>query len=100
MSEATREIKPPKMKPREMRLRLVVRRHALPETRIIFTVSLDEDPGIADLIEYVNGVVPLESDDWGLEDYVAELHDAEGNAFDLLHFQRVASVLKPDEEVL
>lgn len=88
------------MKPREMRLRLVVRRHALPETRIILPVSLDEDPSIADLIDLVNGVVPLESEDWGLEDYVAELHDGEGSAFDLLHFQRVVSVLKPDEEVL
>ncbi|KAM7194229.1 hypothetical protein V8F33_007375 [Rhypophila sp. PSN 637] len=87
------------MKPREMRLRLVVRRHALPETRIIFTISLEEDPSIADLIEAVNGVVPLESEDWGLEDYVAELHDEEGSGFDLLHFQRIVSVLKTDEEV-
>ncbi|KAM7189833.1 hypothetical protein V8F20_009970 [Naviculisporaceae sp. PSN 640] len=87
------------MKPREMRLRVVVRRHALPETRIILPVCLDEDPSIADLIELVNDVIPLESEDWGLEDYVAELRDGEGSAFDLLHFQRVVSVLKPDEEV-
>lgn len=88
------------MKPHEMRLRLVVRRHALPETRIIFPIPLDNDPTVANLIELVNGIIPLESEDWGLEDYVVELHDADGNAFDCLHFQRVATVLNPDEEVL
>lgn len=88
------------MKPHDMRIRLVVRRHSLPETRIIFTIPLDDNPTIASFLELVNGVIPLESEDWGLEDYVAELHDPDGNAFDCLHFQRVADVIKPDEEIL
>ncbi|KAK3681281.1 hypothetical protein B0T22DRAFT_445491 [Podospora appendiculata] len=87
------------MKGNDLRLRLVVRRHALPEARVVFNVPLDNDPTVARLLEQVNDIIPLESSDWGLEDYVVELHDAEGHAFDCLHFQPVAAVLKNDEEV-
>ncbi|KAK3326966.1 hypothetical protein B0T19DRAFT_149644 [Cercophora scortea] len=87
------------MKGNDLRLRLVVRRHALPEARVVFNVPLDNDPTVARLLEQVNEIIPLESRDWGLEDYVVELHDAEGHAFDCLHFQPVAAVLKNDEEV-
>jgi len=82
------------------RLRLVIRRHGLPEARVVFVVPLENDPTISQLVEQVNEVIPLESDDWGLEDYVVELRDTDGNGFDCLHFQRVRDVLKEDEEVL
>lgn len=81
------------------RLRLVIRRHGLPEARVVFVVPLENDPTISQLVEQVNEVIPLESDDWGLEDYVVELRDTDGNGFDCLHFQRVRDVLKEDEEV-
>jgi hypothetical protein len=83
-----------------LRLRLVVRRHALPEVRVVFAVQLDTDPTIANLLEQVNEVVPLESNDWGLEDYTVELRDSAGHGFDCLHFQQVSGILKNDEEVL
>jgi hypothetical protein len=83
-----------------LRLRLVVRRHALPEVRLVFAVQLDTDPTIANLLEQVNEIVPLESSDWGLEDYSVELRDPSGHGFDCLHFQPVASILKNDEQVL
>lgn len=86
------------MTPNTLRLRLVVRRHALPDVRIVFPVRLDNDPTIANLLEQVNDVIPLESyeSSWGLEDYAVELE----NGFELLHFQSVGEVLKEDEEVL
>ncbi|KAK4104375.1 hypothetical protein N658DRAFT_521049 [Parathielavia hyrcaniae] len=82
-----------------MRLRLMVRRHALPEVRVVFAVQLDNEPTIASLLEQVNEIVPLESNDWGLEDYAVELRDSSGHAFDCLHFQQVSSVLNNDEQV-
>ncbi len=85
---------------RSMRLRLVVQRHALPEVRIVFAVQLDTGPTIANLLEQVDEVVPLESSHWGLEDYAVELRDAGGHGFDCLHFQRVVTVLRSDEQVL
>ncbi|KAK0653069.1 hypothetical protein B0T16DRAFT_444130 [Cercophora newfieldiana] len=82
-----------------MRLRLVVRRHALPEVRVVFCVQLENDPTIANLLEQVNDVIPLESTEWGLEDYAVELRDPAGHSFDCMHFQQVSVVLKNDEEV-
>ncbi|KAL2263911.1 hypothetical protein VTK26DRAFT_4471 [Humicola hyalothermophila] len=84
-----------------LRLRLVVRRHGLPEVRVVFAVQLDNDPTIANLLEQVNEIIPLESEsnNWGLEDYTVELRDSDGHAFDCLHFQQVSAVLKNDEQV-
>lgn len=83
-----------------IRLRLVVRRHSLPEVRVVFPVRLDADPTIANLLEQVNEIIPLESNDWGLEDYSVELRDSSGHGFDCLHFQQVSLILKNDDEVL
>ena len=83
-----------------LRLRLVVRRHGLPEAKILFNVPLDNDPTVAQLVELVNESIPLESDDWGLDDYIVELHAKDGHAFECLHFQPVTSILEKDDEVL
>ncbi|KAK4167886.1 hypothetical protein QBC43DRAFT_202752 [Cladorrhinum sp. PSN259] len=83
----------------KLRLRLVIQRHALPEVRIVFSCKTDNDPTVAGLLEQVNGIVPLESAEWGLEDYTVELRKENGLAFDCLHFQEVADVFDPDEEV-
>lgn len=89
-----------KMKRKALRLRVVILRHSLPEVRVVFSISLENNPTIAKFLEEVNDTVPLESTDWGLEDYVVELRDDEGNAFECLHFQQVHTVLDMDEEVL
>jgi hypothetical protein len=83
----------------QMRLRLVVRRHHLPEVRIIFTVSLEAEPTVAKLLELVNETIPLESGEWGLEDYVVELCGRNGGSFECLHFQTISSILEKDDEV-
>jgi hypothetical protein len=88
------------MKGSSLRLRLAIRRHALPETKIVFNVPLDDDPTISKLLEQVNEVVPLESGEWGLEDYVVELKSTSGGAFECLHYQTVAAVLEKDDEIL
>ncbi|KAI0480005.1 hypothetical protein F4859DRAFT_456434 [Xylaria cf. heliscus] len=87
------------MADQDMRLRLVVRRHGLPELRLMWHVKLDSNPSISKLLEQLNDHVPLESEHWGLEDYVVELHDTDGTGFECLHYQLVRSVLKPDDRV-
>ena len=87
------------MKPNVLRLRLVIRRNALPDVRIVFGLPLENNPTIANLVEKVNESFPLESNDWGLEDYVVEMHDPEGSPFEYTHYQPVSDVLRNDEEI-
>jgi hypothetical protein len=85
-----------------MRLRLTIQRHALPPTNILWTVRVQDPTStsapayatISQLLEDVNDVVPLESNDWGLEDYVVEI-----GGYECLHFQPVDSVLKEDDKI-
>lgn len=51
-------------------------------------------PTISQLLEQVNEVIPLEAEDWGLEDYAVEVR-----GFECLHFSEVAQILKEDDEV-
>ncbi|KAF5572342.1 SRP40-suppressor of mutant AC40 of RNA polymerase I III, partial [Fusarium pseudocircinatum] len=83
-----------------IRLRLVIRRHAVPEVKLVWPCVANDDLTVARLLALVNEVVPLESSDWGLEDYVVELYDGKGDSFELLHFQPVGKVLKEDDQVL
>ncbi|KAF5715996.1 hypothetical protein FGLOB1_2773 [Fusarium globosum] len=83
-----------------IRLRLVIRRHAVPEVKLVWPCVANDDLTVARLLALVNEVVPLESGNWGLEDYVVELYDGKGDSFELLHFQPVGKVLKEDDQVL
>jgi hypothetical protein len=84
-----------------MRLKVLVKRHNLPDTAIVWAVDISHDPTISQLLEQVNEVVPLESGgDWGLEDYVVEVKGSSGTGFECLHFQPVKTVLHEDDEVL
>lgn len=83
-----------------MRLRLVVRRNGLPESNVVWPVALESKPTIAKLLEQVNEILPLESADWGLEDYTVELKASDGSSFECLHFQPIQNVLKEDDQVL
>ncbi|KAL1961860.1 hypothetical protein VTN77DRAFT_984 [Rasamsonia byssochlamydoides] len=124
-----------------MRLHLIILRHGLPVTRILWTtnsppLSYASGPGapygapaasssaitstrfpntaygnggytIAQLLEDVNEVVPLETDgkaagendefggQWGLEDYVVEV-----GGFECLHFMEVEGLLRDGDEVV
>lgn len=117
-----------------MRLHLVISRHGLPATRILWTttsssavgeygahraastaaISSSRTPNIAfanggytvaQLLEDVNEVVPLETEpsmfdpefsgQWGLEDYVVEVGGSE-----CLHFMEVDGLLREGDEVV
>ncbi|CEI63148.1 hypothetical protein FVEN_g308 [Fusarium venenatum] len=88
------------MSSQTIRLRLVIRRHSVPEVKLVWPCIANEDLTVSKLLALVNEVVPLESRDWGLEDYVVELADGKGDSFELLHFQPVGKVLKEDDQVL
>ncbi|KAL9613149.1 MAG: hypothetical protein Q9167_002314 [Letrouitia subvulpina] len=63
-----------------MRLQLTIQRYALPPVHILWTTGLlrphhavaGTSPTISQLLEQVNDVIPLESGEWGLEDYAVE----------------------------
>lgn len=112
-----------------MRLQLIILRHGLPVTRILWTVRSqtshplstsgvvstrlpnaaygNEGCTIAQLLEDINEVVPLETPvealgenedtggQWGLEDYVVEV-----NGFECLHFMSVDGLLREGDEVV
>ncbi|QMW46206.1 hypothetical protein G4B11_009661 [Aspergillus flavus] len=118
-----------------MRLHLIIQRHGLPVTRILWTTASPSLYGqstssalpafasaitssrapnalyanggytIAQLLEDVNEVVPLETEpalfdsefsgQWGLEDYVVEVGGSE-----CLHFMEVEGLLRDGDEVL
>ncbi|KAK8092819.1 hypothetical protein PG999_014406 [Apiospora kogelbergensis] len=82
-----------------IRLNLAVRRNGLPEAKVVWPVSLEETPTVSKLLEQVNDIIPLESSDWGLEDYAVELTGPDGSNFECLHFQPVRSVLKEGDQV-
>lgn len=88
------------MSTEDIRLRLTVRRHAVPEVKLLWPCTISEDLTIAKLLADVNEVVPLEAEQWGLEDYTVELSDGKGGSFECLHFQQVSKVLKTDDQVL
>ncbi len=86
-----------------MRLLLTVQRHALPPMQVLWTVTRIRPPytaagsnsTISQLLEEVNDVIPLESEHWGLEDYVVEVR-----GFECLHFAELTEVLKDEDEVV
>lgn len=90
----------PKMSSSRIRLRLVIDRHELPLTKIVWPCATTGDQTIAKLLGQVNEVVPLESGEWGLEDYGVELAGYDGKTFECLHFQLVGQLFKDDDEVL
>ncbi|KAJ5109732.1 hypothetical protein N7532_002377 [Penicillium argentinense] len=115
-----------------MRLHLVISRHGLPVTRILWTTKAVSAPvyasrgapasaiassrtpnaafsnggyTVAQLLEDVNEVVPLETEpsmfdpefsgQWGLEDYVVEVDGSE-----CLHFMEIEGLLRDGDEVV
>ncbi len=75
----------------DLRLRLRISRHGLPETRVMWTLDKhrSEAFSMADLLEEVSKIIPLEADDWGLDDYAVEC-----DGFECLHFQAVRNILR------
>ncbi|KAK2008245.1 hypothetical protein LZ32DRAFT_685542 [Colletotrichum eremochloae] len=85
---------------KDLRLRLVVRRHGVPDVKLLWNATADEDLTFSKLLAQINEVVPLESGEWGLEDYAVELKDPSGDAFECVHYHLVSKLLKDDDQVL
>ncbi|KYK54040.1 hypothetical protein DCS_05994 [Drechmeria coniospora] len=83
-----------------LRLHVVVQRLGVPDTCFVWPCPLAGKPIISQLLAQINDVVPLESGEWGLEDYVVELVSAHDGTFECLHFQPVHQVLKDEDTVI
>lgn len=86
-----------------MRLQLTVQRHNLPPVHVLWTAHHVVRPPyaaagtsitISQFLEQVNEIIPLESDDWGLEDYAVEVH-----GYECLHFSELGQMFEKDDEV-
>ena len=80
-----------------MRLHLIIQRHSLPTVYLLWSVSNILGPAsttISQLLEQVDGIIPLEAEEWGLEDYIVEVR-----GFECLHFSELSQILKEDDEV-
>lgn len=81
-----------------MRLRVTVARHGLPSTDILWDINenhTEHPKTIAQLLEQINDVLPLESQDWGLEDYVLEV-----GGYECLHYSHVKQILRDEDRVV
>lgn len=84
-----------------MRLRLNVRRHNLPDCPIIWDVNTSTSaPTVSELLNEINDVIPIESTEWGMEDYAVEVKGKGGLNYECLHFQPVDKVMKEEDEVM
>jgi hypothetical protein len=79
-----------------MRLRLRVERNELPAVNTLWPLSeSDRKLTMAQLLEQVSAVFPLESETWGLEHYAVTV-----GGYECLHYQVVGDVCKDEDEVL
>lgn len=81
-----------------MRLRLIIERNQLPSTFLAW--STPQNCSAAQLLVHVNNVIPLESGQWTLEDYVVEVPGPREITFEVLHFDNLEHVLSDESEVL
>jgi hypothetical protein len=80
----------------------MIHRHGIPPVQILWTVAQTRPPHasasssitVSQFLEQVNDIIPLESEDWGLEDYAVEV-----GGYECLHFSELGQLLKNDEEV-
>jgi hypothetical protein len=85
-----------------MRLQLTVQRQGLPPVDVLWTTagvrpnqaSSGTDATISHLLEQINEVIPLEAEEWGLDDYAVEIR-----GFECLHFYPLNQILKEDDQV-
>jgi hypothetical protein len=81
-----------------MRLGLTILRHRLPVTEILWALPQEQNnplTTVSRLLAQIDEIIPLESEHWGLEDYVVTV-----DGFECLHFQTVGNVLKDGDNVV
>ncbi|PHH72440.1 hypothetical protein CDD80_4543 [Ophiocordyceps camponoti-rufipedis] len=72
-----------------LRLRISVQRHGVPEVKLLWPYVRSQDLTVSKLLAQISEVIPLETGEWGLEDYVLELSDGFGGSYECLHFQEI-----------
>ena len=77
-----------------MRLRLRIERNALPPTQAVWPVK-DGKSTIAQLVQHVNEIFPLEGETWGLEDYTVTV-----GGYECLHYHELQAVCRDEDEVV
>lgn len=85
-----------------MRLRLAIHRHGLPPSYILWNSeglrpnhpASGSNATIAQFLDQINEVVPLEAEEWGLEDYIVEVQ-----GFECVHYTVLNQILKDEDEV-
>ncbi|RYP79376.1 hypothetical protein DL770_006692 [Monosporascus sp. CRB-9-2] len=89
------------MSDKYIRLRVVIQRNGLPDDRFMLPLSLEDNPTVAKLLEHVHSnYFPLESDQWGLEDYAVYRQSSDGSRFECLHFSAIRSLFRDDDQAL
>lgn len=79
-----------------MRLRLRVQRNELPAINTLWPLTdVQQKHTIAQLLEAINQTFPLETDKWGLEDYVVTVA-----SYECLHYHEIGAVCKDEDEVV
>lgn len=75
-----------------MRLRLEVVRQGLPPVKVMW--SAEDHDTVAQLLEAVDAVMPLEAEGWGYEDYSITLA-----GYELLHWMKLGELCRENDEI-
>lgn len=76
-----------------MRLRLTIRRNALPDTKLLWRAKATQT--ISQLLTAVDEHFPLEADHWGVDDYVVLVA-----GYEAIHYHKVGDILKEGDRVM
>jgi hypothetical protein len=86
-----------------MRIFVTILRNCLPATEVVWAlpeIELGNGNGtshftIAKLLASISGTVPLESEEWGLEDYLLEV-----GGYECIHYMPAEKLLKDGDHVV
>lgn len=76
-----------------MRLALEVIRYQLPTIKVLWQVNPEHS--IAEFLHSLDQSIPLETQDWSLEDYAVETVQG----YEILHYYLIGDILKDDEHI-
>lgn len=79
-----------------MLLRVSVLRYQLPAVKFLYFAPVSQEPlPVSKLLELVDQLVPLKSDNWSLDDYFVSCGD-----YECLHYSDCRSILKENDEIM
>jgi hypothetical protein len=80
-----------------MRIHLSIERNGLPTVKLLWPVAEDENGKksiVSRLLAKVDETIPLETEDFALEDYILLVDGSE-----CLHYQNLSDVLKDEDHI-